>query len=123
MTYEVLDSNFVQNYASTVVVNITCHTSVTDGIPKYRILYDDVPTALSKNHKAYHHERDMGYYYRSMWSELVVPHEGGIITCEVQDKRGSYRHTPEQNMPMLQNEEAPKPHKPYTKDENREPIG
>ena len=70
-------------------------------------LYDGVPTTLSKDHKAYHHERDMGYYCRSMWSELVVPHEDGIITCEVQDQRGSYRHTPEQNMPMLQSEEGP----------------
>ena len=44
----------------------------------------------------------MGYYYTSTWSELIVLRDTGVVTCEVQDKRGLY--TAVQTITLLTNE-------------------
>ena len=110
LTYVILDTHIAQYSGSSVVVNITCHTNFTDGIPKCRILHDGIATVFNMGPKPFHHEQDMGFYYRSTWSELFFLRDIGMVTCEVQDKHGSYTYTSEQQIYMLSNDEALKPY-------------
>ena len=105
----VVNPNSISVSSSPALVNISCHAKVTDGKPKYRIMMDHDP--IMSIIQTPYFERDMGYYYKSTWSEIIYVHGTGLVTCKVEDKRGTY--TAEQNITLLPIE-ASNPPRPST---------
>ena len=58
----------------------------------------------SEMNKTYFKANDMGYFYTSTWSQLIILRDTGLVTCVVQDKRGLY--TAELNITLLHNESS-----------------